>query len=564
MKKFLSAILATSMLLSTGTTVLASESETTTGTAAYTQTLATAASNFTVENGVITSYVGKSANVVIPDTIYGNTITGIASKAFQSCEVLETLELPSTITSIGESAFADCKNLTYVAFSEGLQTIGKNAFLNCSSLDNVWLPSSVTQLEEAAFSNTGLTSIFVPKTVNTMGYSVFQNCTLLKSVVFKASVSVLPISTFDGCFFLESIFLIEGITKINKLAFNNCSALVSITLPTTVTEIGTSAFFGCHQLATMDMSNTSLKTLNDTAFSQCFSLREVILPYGFTTFIKESTTAYSGKQFDNCTSLVKIVVPSTCVSMAFNGTSTNSNHTMFSGAPSNLTMYGYDGTAADKYANMVGRSSVNWVSLGTTSAEDQNVSLKPISEVADPTPYDPNSEINEIPTWAITFVNFVLKNEIMPDINEDNCEEASSRGLIALSIYNMCGEGEYITPKFVFTDVTGYERAVSWVYTNSIMTGTGTYKFGTLSNVTREQMSLILLQLARTEGKDENFDVSVLQQFDDRSSISSWATDGVAWAVGKGLMAGHNGNLNPNGNVTQVELAVMLYRFFYL
>ncbi len=560
MKKFLSAILASSMLLSTGTAVLATEPV----APAYTQTLATAASNFTISDGIITSYIGKSANVVIPTTIYGNTVTGIGAKAFENCEVLETIEIPSTITSIGESAFSGCKNLSYVTFSEGLQTIGKNAFLNCSSLDNVWIPATVTKLEEACFSNTGLTSIFVPKTVNTMGYSVFKNCTLLKSVIFKASVSVLPISTFDGCFFLESIFLIEGITKINNLVFNNCSALESITLPTTVTEIGTSTFFGCHKLKTMDMSNTSLKTINDSAFSQCFSLTEVILPYGFTTFIKESTAAYSGKQFDNCTSLVKIVVPSTCVSMAFNGTSTNSSHTMFSGAPSSLTMYGYDGTTADKYANMVGRTSVNWVSLGSTSNENQNVTLSPIAEVADPTPYDPSSEINEIPTWAITFVNFVLKNNIMPNINEDNCEEASSRGLIALSIYNMCGNGVTIPPEYIFTDVTGYEQAVSWVFSNSVMTGTGTYKFGTLSNVTREQISLILLQLARNEGKNVSVDSSVLQQFNDKGSISSWATDGVAWAVANGLMAGHNGNLNPSGNVTQVELAVMLYRFYYL
>lgn len=56
-------------------------------------------------------------------------------------------------------------------------------------------------------------------------------------------------------------------------------------------------------------------------------------------------------------------------------------------------------------------------------------------------------------------------------------------------------------------------------------------------------------------------DTSVLTSYSDVDNISSWAKDGITWAVANGLMSGSEGNLLPKGNITRAEVAVMLYQF---
>lgn len=50
-------------------------------------------------------------------------------------------------------------------------------------------------------------------------------------------------------------------------------------------------------------------------------------------------------------------------------------------------------------------------------------------------------------------------------------------------------------------------------------------------------------------------------QFSDVAMIETWAKDGVAWALANGLMHGFEGVLNPSGNITRAEVAVMLFHF---
>ncbi|WP_204603910.1 S-layer homology domain-containing protein [Cohnella boryungensis] len=48
----------------------------------------------------------------------------------------------------------------------------------------------------------------------------------------------------------------------------------------------------------------------------------------------------------------------------------------------------------------------------------------------------------------------------------------------------------------------------------------------------------------------------------DKDNISTWATDSMKWAVGKGLISGKGkGMLDPSGKVTRAEIAAVLMRF---
>lgn len=50
--------------------------------------------------------------------------------------------------------------------------------------------------------------------------------------------------------------------------------------------------------------------------------------------------------------------------------------------------------------------------------------------------------------------------------------------------------------------------------------------------------------------------------FADGASVSDWAAEAMAWAVGEGILTGKSGNtLDPQGTATRVEVSTMLTRF---
>jgi hypothetical protein len=84
------------------------------------------------------------------------------------------------------------------------------------------------------FDCTGLTSITIPNSVTSIGFSAFNNCTGLTSITISNSV-----------------------TSIGETAFEYCRGLTSITIPDSVTSIGNDAFVGCTGLTQVYISNTN-------------------------------------------------------------------------------------------------------------------------------------------------------------------------------------------------------------------------------------------------------------------------------------------------------------------
>ena len=76
----------------------------------------------------ITRYTGQGANVVIPDQINGQPVTGIGEKAFMGCANLLDVTIPVTVTSMGGLAFSKCPNLTGVRFIGNAPVLGQDVF----------------------------------------------------------------------------------------------------------------------------------------------------------------------------------------------------------------------------------------------------------------------------------------------------------------------------------------------------------------------------------------------------------------------------------------------------
>ncbi len=72
---------------------------------------------------------------------FSGTITNIAEEAFDGCDTLKSIVLPSSVTSIGRSAFDDCESLMEIQVDAYFPpTVGKNAFRAVPEGCNVYVP----------------------------------------------------------------------------------------------------------------------------------------------------------------------------------------------------------------------------------------------------------------------------------------------------------------------------------------------------------------------------------------------------------------------------------------
>ena len=110
----------------------------------------------THDNGdvYISAYYGDKSSLEylnIPKEIGGKTIYGIDVEVFKSCERLKSVVLPESVSVIEYGAFSDCPNLTSISLDDGLNLIEAKAFYNCPQLKEVYLPGTLIEVGEYSF-----------------------------------------------------------------------------------------------------------------------------------------------------------------------------------------------------------------------------------------------------------------------------------------------------------------------------------------------------------------------------------------------------------------------------
>ena len=158
------------------------------------------------------------------------------------------------------------------------------------------------------------------------------------------------------------------------------------------------------------------------------------------------------------------------------------------------------------------------------------------------------------------YINGVSDKLFAPDRN-------LSRGMLVTILFRVDGE-KAVTSTGAFRDVAKDSwcgKAVDWAAANGIVYGYHDGSFGPNDLVTRQQMAAILWRYAKYKGLDVTANGTVMPDFPDRGEIAGWAGEALSWAYSRGIMTGRkDGTLDPNGNATRAEAAVMLYRFLHL
>jgi hypothetical protein len=101
---------------------------------------------------VLYTYKGTMPANTIINNIKADTIT-IAGEAFDRCENLTSVTIPTGVISIGEEAFSFCSNLTGITIPNSVTSIGKEAFYKCTSLTSIIIPASVTFVGREMFGS---------------------------------------------------------------------------------------------------------------------------------------------------------------------------------------------------------------------------------------------------------------------------------------------------------------------------------------------------------------------------------------------------------------------------
>ena len=97
-----------------------------------------------------------------------------------------------------------------------------------------------------------------------------------------------------------------------------------------------------------------------------------------------------------------------------------------------------------------------------------------------------------------------------------------------------------------------YDVGMSWAVENGISDGTNPE-----GNISREQLAVMLYRCAGSPAVPNQ-----LLDFTDAGELAPYAQDAMRWAVSEGIVSGKgNGILDPKGNATRAQVAMMLMRY---
>lgn len=151
----------------------------------------------------------------------------------------------------------------------------------------------------------------------------------------------------------------------------------------------------------------------------------------------------------------------------------------------------------------------------------------------------------------------ILKGTDMtkPITREEFCE-------LVISLYEVTtAQPAETAVKNPFSDTQNQQ--VLKAYKLGITTGTSDNTFSPGAFISREQMAGMLFRAAKVITPSADYSTTGEKSFNDASSISSWAIDGIKYLSGKGIFSGNNnGDFLPKDMATREEAVAVILRTY--
>lgn len=169
--------------------------------------------------------------------------------------------------------------------------------------------------------------------------------------------------------------------------------------------------------------------------------------------------------------------------------------------------------------------------------------------------------------WYAKAVLYCADNGYMSGIGGGKFDPGGkvSRAQMAQILYNFSGKPDVSGLENPFTDVGDewYRAAIIFVKAVGVVNGTSSTTYSPNDYITREQVAVMLSNYYAKSTKTTNTaDLSFLDAYTDKNTISGWAKDSVAWAIDNRIMSGTgNGKLDPKGTCTRAQLAQFIMNY---
>ena len=201
---------------------------------------------------VNTAVAGK--DIVMPDYINYKgkriPVTEMRGDIFWG-KSIKSIKLPSTLTEISNAALRET-DISEIVIPASVKIIQGAAFYGCKNLKKVVFESD--KIDEL--------------------HGCFQNCTSLQSIKLPRYVGLTSYEMFSGCTNLTSVTLPENLTEIKDGTFENCTKLTTINIPASVTKVG-SHVFSDSGVVSLDLSH--VLEIGEFTFDNCKSLKNLKL-----------------------------------------------------------------------------------------------------------------------------------------------------------------------------------------------------------------------------------------------------------------------------------------------
>ncbi|MDE6026968.1 MAG: C10 family peptidase [Muribaculaceae bacterium] len=266
-----------------------------------------------IDEACLIGYVGEPVDVLIPEKITANgssyAVTSIKEECFNWNSSLRSVTMPESISSIGYNCFYGCRNLESVKLSSNVTQMPYGAFGLCESLKEFPL-TNITFLGDGCLYGTGVSSLFIPKTlsadpysypfganINLEAFEVEEGHEYYKAVdglLYRISEEGLilesvpgaktgVVSTAPECIellrnsvsmadYISGLILNEGLQMIHPSAVNSNKELSYLSIPVSVTILE-NAFYANGSLESVTFNGTP--TTFGTIFAYCPELKHI-------------------------------------------------------------------------------------------------------------------------------------------------------------------------------------------------------------------------------------------------------------------------------------------------
>lgn len=282
-------------------------------------------------------------NIDIPEGV-----KTVGDSVFLNCNNLKRISIPHSIVTMSSSSFNSCANLTEIYYNteaeidfrycenrnnlnitlgkdvniipKGINTFAGNLIIeegnitiipkeafSVANFKTISIPSTITKIEEYAFKYSLLNSLTIPSNVTYIGSNIIFGTKHLKEITINCNDTVFADKSLASAEELNKVTISGTIANIGNNMFLWDENLTEVNILSNIENIPESFLSDCKLLTTVKIGtdqpvnhlSNSIKSISRSAFSNCTSLSDVVIPdsvtsIGYNAFYNVPHITYHG------------------------------------------------------------------------------------------------------------------------------------------------------------------------------------------------------------------------------------------------------------------------------